>query len=91
MAEEFSKGRLPRVPDENFPSIKSRIVTLIRIAGADVRFAIRNADNIDLLTYQPDRAIYLAVWTGERTLDVFSVPEALRREWTELLTKAKPG
>jgi hypothetical protein len=69
-----------RVPDQDFPSIKSRLVTLLRIDDRGVRYATGVIDKRELLRIDGD-ATYIAVWTGLYRSDAFQVPEALLNRW----------
>jgi hypothetical protein len=76
-------GSTLREIGKEFPGIKSRIVTLIRIGQGECRFAITVGGKRYLLNYEPDKAKYMAVWTGQWSSDVFDVTPAVREKWTK--------
>ena len=80
-----NEAYLARTPGEDFPSIKSRLVTLIRVNGDNARFACSIEGKRHLLGENPSEALYLTVWTGRHHSDLFKVPAELFAKWvTEL-------
>ncbi len=74
-----------RTPGPEFPGIKTRALTLIRIADDRVAFAIGVGDKRNLLQAPSPDAVFLAVWTGQYRSDVFDVPPALLASWRSTL------
>ena len=50
------QGQDLRIPGDNFPSIGSRLITLIRIGDNDIKFAVGVADKRYLLNREPATA-----------------------------------
>ena len=72
-----------RIIDENFPPIKDRCVTLIRVAKDGARFATTVAGKRQLLAQAQHNTTYLAVWTGQYKSDVFDVTPDVRQRWVK--------
>jgi hypothetical protein len=83
MDTHVDQGSPLRVPGDEFPSIKSRIVTLIRIGPDGTRFATTVGGKKYLLNHEPEKATYMAVLTGQWSSDVFHVASAIRERWVK--------
>lgn len=72
-----------RTPDDSFPPIKDRVVTLIRIANAGVTQAYSVSEKREMLrTFGKDDTL-VAVWTGKWHSDVFRIPNELLIRWKQ--------
>ena len=72
-----------RKPDDSFPPIKDRIVTLVRIANGGVTQASAVTDKREMLRSLGEDDTLIAVWTGQWRSDAFGVPGELLARWKQ--------
>ncbi|MCA1707575.1 MAG: hypothetical protein LC808_31620 [Actinobacteria bacterium] len=72
-----------RTPDVDFPIIKDRIVTLIRITHEGVTQATTTTDKREMLRSVGQEDTLIAVWTGKRYSDAFRVTAELLARWKQ--------
>jgi hypothetical protein len=72
--------------EDNFPTIKHRRVTVIRVRGDEFDFASTVAGKRKLLISELKRGDrFMAVWTGQRHSDVFEVTAVVIARWSREL------
>jgi len=72
-----------RTPDDNFPPIKNRIVTLIRIANGGITQAVSVTEKREMLRSFGQDDTLIAVWTGQWHSDAFGIPGELLARWKQ--------